>query len=80
LYPFTILQNIAFPTPALSDAPITAMDCGDRKTPFSSRESDFEDIYKKKEKIVINACWVSSRFYIVGKDGARKYLTEIFMF
>jgi len=57
------------------------MDCGDRKMRFSSRESDFEDIYKKKEKIVINACWVSShRFYIVGKDGARKYLTAIFKF
>jgi len=32
------------------------MDCGDRKMRFSSRESDVEDIYKKKEKIVINAC------------------------
>ena len=29
-----MLENIAFPTPGFSDAPITAMDCGARKLPL----------------------------------------------
>jgi hypothetical protein len=34
LYPFIILENIALPTPGLSDAPITAIDRGERNTLF----------------------------------------------
>jgi hypothetical protein len=29
-----MLENIAFPTPGFSDAPITAIDCGARKLPL----------------------------------------------
>jgi hypothetical protein len=31
-----ILENIALPTPGFSDAPITAIDRGERKTLFES--------------------------------------------
>jgi hypothetical protein len=68
LYPFTILENIAFPTPGFSEAPITATDWGLRKIRFSSIDNDddvnddgeacdSEGIYKiKNDRIVINEC------------------------
>jgi hypothetical protein len=38
-----ILDNIALPTPAFSDAPIIAIDLGDRKTCFSSLLSEEDE-------------------------------------
>ena len=52
-----ILENIAFPTPGFSDAPMTAMDCGSRKLLFDRgglREE--EDVEGKKDEEEVTSC------------------------
>ena len=44
-----ILENMAFPTPGFSDAPITAMDCGSRKLPFDRGGLRAEENVEGKE-------------------------------
>lgn len=48
-----MLENIAFPTPGFSDAPMTAMDCGSRKLLFDrgglrEEEEDEEELLVAK--------------------------------
>jgi hypothetical protein len=44
-----ILENMAFPTPGFSDAPITAMDCGSRKLLFDRGGLRAEENVEGKE-------------------------------
>jgi hypothetical protein len=39
-----IFEKIAFPTPAFSEAPITAIDCGLKKIFFESKDKNDEDV------------------------------------
>jgi hypothetical protein len=51
-----ILENIAFPTPGFSDAPITAMDRGARKLLFDRvglKEEDVDDKEDVEEVLVV---------------------------
>ena len=55
-----ILENMAFPTPGLSDAPITAMDCGSRKLLFDRgglrAEENVEGKEDEEEEVPVAKC------------------------
>jgi hypothetical protein len=54
-----MLENIAFPTPGFSDAPMTAMDCGSRKLLFDRgglREEEDVEWKEDEEEVLVAKC------------------------